>query len=435
MAETTAVIDEQSVTVADNDPIYRRNFVFFLGDFIVFSIALSLIGASTVIPDFVRKLTGSEVLIALSSQMFEIGWLLPQLLVARRLMLVERKKWWFIGPNIPVRTLILAFAGIVVVLGPDHRTAILACFLVFYALAGLGDGIVGVPWVDLAASSLDNRRRARLFGQGNALVGVLILGVTPVVGLILSDKGPAFPNNYALLFAVAGALFVLTIPMGIFIQELPGGKPSESMPSMREYLPDLARVLRQDRPYRAMIATRLLSAFFTLASPFYIGFATERLHMPDDIAVSRLLLMQTLGGVVGSLLFSRYGDRHILYFIRGVLVIGLMQPVMALFASAVGPGPLYVTFFGAGVVSGTLVLSCLNWVILYATPEQRPVYSGLFNSASAVALLTAPFIGGTIVGQLSYEAAFVAALVIMASALYVALRYLEAPRSAALSTR
>jgi MFS family permease len=151
--------------------------------------------------------------------------------------------------------------------------------------------------------------------------------------------------------------------------------------------------------------------------------------------VSRLLLMQTLGSVVGSLIFSRYGDRHILYFIRGVLVIGLMQPVMALIASVVGPGPLYLTFFGAGVVGGTLVLSCLNWVILYASPEQRPVYSGLFNSVSAVALLTAPFIGGTIVGQLSYEAAFAAALAIMAAALYVALRYLETPFAASPSAR
>jgi len=417
------------------DPIYRRNFIFFLGDFVVFSIALSLIGASTVIPDFVRKLTGSEVLIALSSQMFEIGWLLPQLLVARRLMRVERKKWWFIGPNIPVRMLILVFAGIIVVLGPEHRTAILACFLVFYALAGLGDGLVGVPWVDLAASSLDNRRRARLFGLGNALVGVLILGVTPVVRLILSDEGPAFPNNYALLFAVAGALFVLTIPMGIFIQELPGGRPSDTMPSLREYLPDLARVLRRDRPFRAVIVMRMLSAFFTLASPFYIGFATERLHMPDDIAVSRLMLMQTLGSVAGSLAFSRFGDRHILHFIRSVLLIGLVQPIMALIASVVGPGPLYLTFFAAGVVGGTLVLSCLNWVILYATPEQRPIYSGLFNSVSAVALLTAPFLGGSIVGQLSYEAAFIAALAIMAAALYVALRHLEAPHSAEPSPR
>jgi predicted MFS family arabinose efflux permease len=204
---------------------------------------------------------------------------------------------------------------------------------------------------------------------------------------------------------------------------------------MREYLPDLARVLREDHRFRAMMVTRVLSAFFTLASPFYIGFATERLHMPDDIAVSRLLLMQTLGTVVGSLIFSRYGDRHILHFIRGVLVIGLVQPVMALVASGVGPGPLYVTFFAAGVVGGTLVLSCLNWVILYATPEQRPIYSGLFNSVSAVALLSAPFIGGSIVGQLSYEAAFVTALAIMAAALYVALHYLESPYAVSTSGR
>ena len=86
----------------------------------LFSVAFNLIGSTTVIPDFVRKLTGSEILIAFSSQMFEILWLLPQLLVARSLIRVQNKKMWFVIPNIPVRTLMLIFAGIIVLVGPGQ---------------------------------------------------------------------------------------------------------------------------------------------------------------------------------------------------------------------------------------------------------------------------------------------------------------------------
>lgn len=145
----------------DPEPVYRRNFLVFLSDYILFSIGIGLVGSTTVIPDFIRRLTDVEVLIALSSQMFEILWLLPQLLVARQLVRVRNKKWWFIGPNIAARPMLILFAGAMLALGPDRATAILAAFLLFYGLAALGDGVVGVPWLDLVGSSLDARRRRR----------------------------------------------------------------------------------------------------------------------------------------------------------------------------------------------------------------------------------------------------------------------------------
>lgn len=411
------------LTGGERERVYCRNFVLFLTDYTIFSIALSLIGPTTVIPDFVRKLTDSEVLIAISSQMFEIGWLLPQLLVARRLVRVARKKWWFVGPSIPVRTLILAFSGVIVLLGPERPGTILAAFLVFYGLAALGDGLVGVPWMDLVGSSLDDRRRARLFGLGNAAVGLTILGLAPLAGYILGDKGPAFPNNYALLFAISGVLFLLTLPPIAFIRELPAARPLETIPSLREYLPGLAKVLRRDQPFRAVVSARVLTTLATMATPFYIGLATEKLGLSSDVAVSRLLLMQTLGSVAGALVFSRYGHERNLRFLEVALVFASAQPLLGLLASALGPGPLYLAFLAGGVAAGCLGISFLNWVISHATPDQRPIYAGLFNSVSAVGLLAAPLAGGSLVQSVGYEAAFVIALLALSGALLVLLRY------------
>lgn len=416
---TSPVAGHPALTAEQRESAYRRNFILLLTDYTIFAIALNLIGPTTVIPDFVRKLTDAEILIAISSQLFEIGWLLPQLLVARRLVRVEHKKWWFVGPCIPVRTMILIFSGVIVLLGPQRPGLILVAFLVFYGLAALGDGLVGVPWMDLIGGSLDGPRRARLFGLGNAAFGVTILGLAPLAGYILSDSGPSFPNDYALLFAISGVLFVITLPLIIPIRELPGGKPLEAVPSLGEYLPGLVRVLRQDAPFRAVIIARVLVALATLAAPFYIGFATEQLGLSSDVAVSRLLLMQTLGSVAGALAFSRYGDQRSVQFMAGTLVFAIAQPVLALVASVTGPAPLYAAFLMGGVALGCLGVSFINWVILYATPEQRPVYSGLFNSMSAVGLLVAPLIGGTLVELVSYEAAFAAALLFLAGALAV----------------
>ncbi len=256
--------------------IYRRNFVLFLLDGILFTVAIGMMGSSTVIPDFVRRLTDSEVLIGLSSTLFSVGYTLPQLFVARYIVGYERKKWWFILPNIPTRFVILTFAIILGFSGTMQPTSILFLFLGCYAIAALGDGLVGVPWAEMTGSSLDERWRARFYGFMSAGGGLIMLAVTPLIALILGDTGPDFPDNYALLFGISGVLFVISIFPVIFVHELPGGKAAQSTPSMMSYLPKLGQLLKQDKSYRSVILAQVFTSLFLMAMPFYIGFNTTQ---------------------------------------------------------------------------------------------------------------------------------------------------------------
>ncbi len=410
------------------EPVYRRNFFFFLADNILFTLAMSILGPTTVIPDFIRRLTSSEILIGFSSSLFEVGWTMPQLFIARFIGKYERKKWWFVGPNIPVRFVMLGFAVLTYILGKDRPGAILAAFLICYGIAAVGDGLVGVPWMVLAGTSLDNRWRARMLGLTSASTGLIMLGVAPLIGMALSSKGPAFPNNYALIFGAAGILFVISILPIIFIKELPGGKVTEKVPSMAEFLPSLGRVLRTDVPFRSMLIARMLISLFTMASPFYIGFATIRLGLSSTVAVPTLLVMQTIGSVSGALIYTWLGARSNLLYLRLALGVSALVPVSALLSTVVGPLPLYIGFLLAGLTVSNLWVGYLNWVITYATPDQRPIYSGLFNTVSAVASLISPFIAGSIAQGIGYEALFAVALVMVLCALYVTLRHIREPR-------
>jgi len=413
--------------LSEHEPIFRRNFLFFLTDNILFNLAMNIIGPTTVIPDFIRHLTNSEVLIGLSSSLFDVGWTLPQLFIARYIVRYEHKKWWFVGPNIPVRFMVLSFAAITVMLGKNRLEAILFAFLIFYGIAALGDGIVGVPWAVLAGTSLDSRWRARMFGLTAASTGVIMLGASLLIGFVLSRAGPAFPNNYALIFGAAGVLFVLSILPGLFIHELPGGKVVEKIPSLGEFLPGLGHVLGTDLAFRAMIITRMLTSMFTMASPFYIGFATVKLGLSSTVAVPTLLVMQTIGGVTGALVYTWLGARRNLLYIRLVLGLAALLPISALLATIIGPLPLYLGFLVSGLTAGNIFMGFQNWVITYATPDQRPIYSGLFNTVSAVISLIAPFIAGTIAQQIGYDALFVVALAMGLGAFFVTLRYIHAP--------
>lgn len=414
----------QAPSVSAHEPIYRRNFFYFLIDGILFTVAMGMIGATTIIPDFIRNLTDSEILIGLSGSLFEIGWTLPQLFIARYIIRHARKKWWFVGPSIPVRFIMLIFAGIVVLLGREQPGLILIAFLLCYGVLAVGDGIVGVPWADLTGTSLDSRWRARLFGIMSGISGLIMLAITPLIAIVLGTSGPGFPNNYAFLFAIAGVLFVLSLVPILFLHELPGGKAVEKTPSFAEFLPYLGQVLRTDGPFRAMIITRMLTSLFAMAGPFYIGFATQQLNLSSEVAVPNLLAMQTIGGIIGSVLYTWLGARNNLLYIRLALAGASLLPICALLATVLGPLPLYLGFLIYGITVTNLFFSYLNWVVSYAESDQRPIYAGLFNTISAIISLIAPFIAGTIVQNLGYTTLFAVAIVMVYSALFVTLRFI-----------
>src|SRR5690606_29143783 len=123
-----------------------------------------------------------------------------------------------------------------------------------------------------------------------------------------------------------------------------------------------------------------------------------------------------------------------LLFIRLALLGAAFLPVSALLSTQVGPLPLYVGFFLSGLTVSNLFSSYLNWVVSYATPDQRPVYAGLFNTIAAVIALTSPLLGGFITQQFGYIAVFSTALVMILLALFVTVRFVHNPREAALQT-
>ncbi len=419
-----AEIQTQLPASISNEPVYRRNFVYFLIDNILFAVAMGILGTTTVVPDFVRRLTDSEVLIGLSGNIFTIGFTLPQLFVARYIVGYARKKWWFVGPNIPVRFVILLFAGLVFWLGQERVGFILLAFFICYSIAAFGDGLVGVPWADLVGTSLDNRWRARVFGLSAAISGVIMLLIAPLIGNVLGENGPGFPNNYAVLFAASGLVFVVSILPGMMIHELPGGKVVEKLPSLAEFLPELGGLLRDDRPFRAFIVARLLTSLLMMSAPFYIGFATVDLGLSSGVAVPVLLAMQTVGSVIGSLVYAWLGARNNLLYMQLALVSAALLPFCALLAGTVGVWALYAGFLLSGLAAGSnLFLSFLNWLVGYANADQRPIYVGLSNTVTAVISFITPFIAGTIAQQLGYQPLFAVSLVMAFCALFVTIRF------------
>jgi MFS family permease len=124
-------------------------------------------------------------------------------------------------------------------------------------------------------------------------------------------------------------------------------------------------------------------------------------------------------------MYTWLGARSNLMYIRLALGLAAFLPVSALLATAVGPLPLYLGFLVSGLTLGNITMSYHNWVITYATPDQRPVYTGLFNTVVALFSLMSPVIGGTIAQTIGYAPLFGVALAMALGALFVTLRYIH----------
>lgn len=409
--------------------IYRRNFVFFLLDGILFTVALGILGSTTVIPDFVGRLTDSKIIIGVSASLFSVGYTLPQLFVARYIVGFERKKWWFIIPNIPTRFVILLFAILVWFMTDTQSSTILFLFLGCYSIAALGDGLVGVPWADLTGSSLDERWRARFYGLMPAGGGLIMLAVAPLIALILGDTGPEFPNNYALLFGISGMIFVISIFPVIFVTELPDSNAKEKVATFSEYLPQLWRLLHDNKLYRGIILAQVFTSLYLMAMPFYIGFGTTQLGLLSETAVPTLFAMQTIGSIGGALLYTWLGAKNNLLYIRLALVGATVLPILAILATFGGSILLYIGFLISGLSVSNLMFGYQNWIVTYAPADERPIYIGLSNTIIAIVSLIAPIIGGTIVQIGTYTLLFLTALMMAIGALFVMLRYIQAPKN------
>ena len=79
----------------------------------------------------------------------------------------------------------------------------------------------------------------------------------------------------------------------------------------------------------------------------------------------------------------------------------------------------------SGLTVSNIFLSFQNWVVTHASPDQRPIHAGLFNTIAAVISLVSPFLGGTIVQEIGYQPLFVFSLLMAFAALYMMLRFVH----------
>ena len=392
-------------------PHYRRNFFALLGDYVGFSVAMTFVGSTTVLPALVGYLTHSEIAVGLVSTVSTGAWMLPQLYFANMLTNKPRKMPYIMLGGAVTRPLHLIY-GIALALGlylyPSWALVLLyAVQILFFT----GDSLASVAWFDVMGKAIPNERRGRLFGAGQLIGGILAIGAGILIARLLGENGPEFPYNFSVILALASVCLLFSLGSLAFVVE-PEESVEEKRPAWRDYIPRLRNTLRRDRAFKRLIVVRLLAGFDSLALGFYVIFATRELGLPPA-TVGLFTAAQTAGRILTSVvmgpLAERAGSHRVIQVATG---IGLTAPLMGLamiitdaHATATTTVLYAWVFVTIGITISSSMLGYFNYALELAPSGERPTYIGLFNTISGLLVLL-PTIGGLLLRATSYGVLF-----------------------------
>ncbi|MGE5560113.1 MAG: MFS transporter [Chloroflexota bacterium] len=392
--------------------VERHNFWVILLDGMFFTWGSAFIDTSTVLPVFLSTLTTSSVLIGLMATIRSGGWFLPQMLVASYAAKRELKKPISVLGMAIHRGSFLALAGVAYFFaGRSPGTALLLFFIFLTALA-LGDGIGGVPYVDITGKTVSNERRGRLFGYFQAIGGGLAFLSGFVIRAILAGPRPAYPTNFALVFAI-GAVIACGSMIAFSLVKEPKSERKSEHGSFLDFIRLMPSYWESNAAFRRLMFIRLTTNSIALTMPFYAVFARERLGQPAG-AVGIFVSAQMLGSMLGSLILGHAGDRlGNRAVIRSTSTLVALCPFAAIaagLATAIGLQWLtfvlmFVPFVFIGAYNSAGWMGYTNYLIEIVPEESRPVYTGLMNTLMIVTSLLA-VIGGLCVQFLGYTATF-----------------------------
>ncbi len=383
----------------------RYNFILGVVNGAVFNISEVFIDAEMVLTWFLAQLGVSNFLIGLVLPIRQCGWFFPQIFASDHVQRLPRKLPFYQTVGL-FRIMALLALALGTALLPMHSLALRVVFFMGLTAYSLGSGLAGLTFLSMLQRVIPPARRGAFFAQRMFWGGVLALGASSLVGVLLDEPpGLAFPKNFVLMFTVCLVAFVLTVLTWSWIKEPPEVITSERL-SWIAQVKRGARLLRVDRAYRTFVLARLCLMLAQLAAPFYIVYAKEVLKVPARMA-GVYLTARTAASIFSNLLWGRISDRvGNRRVIRLTNLVGLCIPLLALIMGGVAHSspssltwlayPFTLVFVASGAFSSGSAIGNMNYLLDLAPSDQRALYLGFTNTLFGIGILTSS-LGGLIV--------------------------------------
>lgn len=372
---------------------YRWNFGANLFDGMAFWFGLAFVSSSTILPLFVSKITLNPLVFGLLAMIAQSSWYIPQLLTAGQIERLDRKKPVVVNAGFFLERLPVLLWPVAAWMAAKYPIAALLTFILSYTWHGLGAGMIAPAWQDLLARCFPLKIRGKFFGfTAFAGTGLATLGAGISSWLLLEF---AFPTNFVILFSIAATAIMLSWVGLALVRE-----PVQAVPAERKAQGAgwslMRETVRHDHNFRKYLGARMLLVLGNMGFGFITVMTVARWDVPDAVVgiyTAILLTGQTAGNLLAGIIADRKGHKIPLLISGSAQVIGYL--VAALTSLPVGMYPAYALI---GLSGGINSVSGILIAMEFSTPERRPSYVGIANSAVGVASGLAPLIGGWIAG-------------------------------------
>lgn len=396
---------------------------------------------STVIPMFVTLLTTNPLLISVVPILSRLPQFVSQFLFLGVVHRARRRKRVLI---IATTIFTLAWGGIAATLrfgGALSPTALLVVFLALYAVGWTAMGVERVSNRVMQATLIPARRRGRVFGIGGSVGRFSALASGAVIADYMS-RATDFRMNFALLFGLAFAFFVLTVLCQLTFREPTQRHATSDRMGLGQIARDGWRLVREDIDFRRIFFIGCFQSFSVNLFAFYVPYARTWSDAPDftqqlGAALGKGLTIQhVVVGVLSlglGLLVDWKGNCVVL---RGLCLLLSNIPLLIILIGRYVPVDARLTaLLGVYAMIGCLPVMARvtgNYVLEIGPEDTRTLYVGVFGSGQIVTLAF-PLLLGVAVSvlqrslgtKLAYEVVFVSCSALFYTSVFLASRLRE----------
>lgn len=398
----------------------KRNYTANLVHGLLGQTGFRLVNAPTFIPAYIYLLSGSEfaVGLALAAQWFgaSASSIFGATLIEHRKLVLPMGL--LIGWGMRAGVLGLALGGFFL---PDNLALITA--IGFLCLFGLFNGMQAVIFNTLMAKVIPLRLRGRLTGFRNFAAGLTAAGVSWMGGHYFVG-GNLFGNGYASTFLLAFILTSLGLSLLMLVRE-PVPPTIRARAKLGGRLREIPGMLRADPALARFYIAAALAALGTMAVPFYILFAGERIGLSGTtlgILSTAFLLSQTGANLGWGSLADRYGNRIV--FISSVGLWAISTLALLYTDNLIG---LSLVFAGLGAGQGGFQNSNQNIIVEFGARDDLPMRIAMLNTATSLMMAIGPLLGGLVARGLSFTALFSFSIAVLAGAVFTMI-FVDEPR-------
>ena len=421
-------------------PLNVRNYRIAICNGTLSVVGLRLADDSTIIPLLVLRLSGLAWMVGLTLALSTLARTLTQLVAARRLDTLERKKPYYI-----LSSVIRACALLIIAAALFWAREMGLGLAVWVVLGGLviragGGALANLSFMDIVAKSNPTTRRGSLWLWRRTL-GLIIAAavVAPFVRYLIGPDSPfPFPLNFGVLFTTSLGVLCFAWLIFAMVRE-PPSRPSSRSLSLGAHLVHGLRIVRRHAGYRRLVRTRLLLGCASGIRPFFIVFGSTVWGLSDEVAALFLAVQigaEVLGAVVAGRTSDIIGNRRVILISAVSITAAAGVAVAAAYGSwdytiVIGPWRpslqiivLSAAFVASGFFTAGLMIGPTNYTIDIAPERKRPSYLA-FMSLFTLPLAIMPLLYGWAADALGYRVVFTAGLVLALASLYFATRLPE----------